>query len=102
MRRRRAEVAALGAARFGYEASSFFDTQGGPPRVGQFFLLFDPAKFAGDAFLPRVEALCAAILAEQGTRLPGTRRLALRAKAAADGLTIPDALHAELARRAAG
>ncbi len=81
MRRWRTDAAALGAALFGYEASSFFDTQGG---------------------LPRVEALCAAILAEQGTRLPGARRLALRAKAAAEGLAIPDPLHAELARRAAG
>ena len=95
-------AAALTGARFGFEASSFFDAAGGPPRVGQFFLLLDPACFAGDAFLPRVEALCAAILAEPGTRLPGERRLKLRAQAAAEGIEVPEKLHAELARRAGG
>jgi (2R)-3-sulfolactate dehydrogenase (NADP+) len=93
-------AAALTGARFGFEASSFFDTEGGPPRVGQFFLLLDPARFAGEAFLARVEALCAAILAQPGTRLPGERRFRLRAKAASEGVDIPDALHADLRKRA--
>ncbi|MBL8571831.1 MAG: Ldh family oxidoreductase [Phreatobacter sp.] len=93
-------AAALTGANFGYEASSFFDDKGGPPRVGQFFLLIDPGKFAGDGFGARVEVLAQAILTESGTRLPGERRLKLRAKAQADGIEIPDALHADLVKRA--
>ncbi len=95
-------AAALTGAQFGYEASSFFDDQGGPPRVGQFFLLIDPEKFAGDGFGARVEMLCTAILGEAGTRIPGERRLKLRAKAQEEGIAIPDALHAELVKRAGG
>lgn len=92
--------AALTASNFGYEASSFFDDKGGPPRVGQFFLLIDPGKFAGDGFGARVEVLAQAILAESGTRIPGERRLKLRAKAQAEGIEIPDTLHADLLKRA--
>ena len=92
-------AAALTGAQFGFEASSFFDSAGGPPRVGQFFLLLDPARFAGEGFGARVEALCGAILAQPGTRLPGDRRLAARARAVSEGVEIPEALHAELVAR---
>ena len=92
-------AAALTGAHFGFEASSFFDAKGPPPRVGQFFVLIDPRRFAGDGFAGRVERLCATILAEAGTRLPGDRRLELRARAAKDGIAVPDALYAELLRR---
>ncbi|MFM7346351.1 MAG: Ldh family oxidoreductase [Tagaea sp.] len=94
-------AAALSASNFGYEASSFFDAKGPPPRVGQFFLLIDPAKFAGPAFGPRVEALLGAIAAQPGTRLPGERRLKLRAAAAKDGIKVPADLLADLEKRAA-
>lgn len=93
-------AAALSASNFGYEASSFFDAKGPPPRVGQFFLLIDPAKFAGPAFGARVEALLGAIAAQAGTRLPGERRLKLRASAAKDGIKVPADLLAELEKRA--
>ncbi|HSE77595.1 MAG TPA: Ldh family oxidoreductase [Alphaproteobacteria bacterium] len=93
-------AAALTGARFGYEASSFFDAKGPPPRVGQFFLIFDPIRFVGHGFAQRVAELANAILAQPGARLPGERRLKLRAKAAVDGLVIPDALYDELVRRA--
>ena len=93
-------AAALTGAHFGYEASSFFDDKGGPPRVGQFFVVIDPGKFIGEGFGARVETLCAAILGEAGTRIPGERRLELRARAHAEGIEIPDALHAELVKRA--
>lgn len=93
-------AAALTGANFGYEASSFFDDKGGPPRVGQFFLVIDPGKFAGEGFGGRVEVLAQAILAESGARIPGERRLKLRAKAQAEGIEIPDALHGDLVKRA--
>jgi (2R)-3-sulfolactate dehydrogenase (NADP+) len=92
--------AALTGANFGYQASSFFDAKGPPPRVGQFFLLIDPGRF-GAGFPARVGTLAAAVLAQPGTRLPGDRRLAARAKAARDGVVIPDALARELEMRAA-
>jgi (2R)-3-sulfolactate dehydrogenase (NADP+) len=91
--------AALTGAHFGYQASSFFDAKGPPPRVGQFFLVIDPGRF-GAGFPARVGTLAAAILAQPGTRLPGDRRLAARAKAARDGVVIPDALARELETRA--
>lgn len=94
-------AAGLTASHFGFEASSFFSAEGEPPRVGQFFLVIDPAAFAGDraAFLARVEALVAAILEQDGTRLPGSRRLKNRAQADADGLDVDAALYADLKAR---
>lgn len=92
-------AAALTASNFGYEASSFFDDKGPPPRVGQFFLVIDPARFGGDAFATRVAALVGAIQAQPGTRLPGDRRLESRQKAQG-GISITDNLHAELVSRA--
>jgi (2R)-3-sulfolactate dehydrogenase (NADP+) len=93
-------AAALTGAHFGFEASSFFDAEGPPPRVGQLLLVIDPSFAAG--FGDRVEALCAAILGDAGTRLPGDRRLATRARLSRDGIAVPDALVAELRHRAAG
>jgi (2R)-3-sulfolactate dehydrogenase (NADP+) len=95
-------AAALTASNFGYEASSFFDDKGPPPRVGQFFLIIDPARFGGDAFATRVATLVAVIQAQPGTRLPGDRRLDARKKAQAGGISITDNLHAELVKRASG
>jgi len=85
-------AAALTGAQFGFEASSFFDADGPPPAVGQFLLAIDPAGFSGGAFADRLEALLAAILAQEGTRIPGTKRLANRAKCAAEGLAVDAAL----------
>lgn len=94
-------AAALTRSHFGFEASSFFEAEGPPPQVGQLFLLLDPAPFGGAAVLARIEVLCAAMLAEEGVRLPGDRRLASRARLARDGIALPAALHRELLRRAA-
>jgi (2R)-3-sulfolactate dehydrogenase (NADP+) len=87
-------AAALTGANFAAEASSFFDDQGPPPGVGQCLIAIDPTPFA-DGFLDRLEILLGAIEAEPGARLPGSRRLALRQKAAG-GITVPDALHGRL------
>ncbi len=89
-------AAALTGARFGFEASSFFTAEGEPPAVGQFLIAIDPRVFSGDAFTQRLEDLIGAILEQQGTRLPGARRLAQRAESARDGLVIPAALYDEL------
>jgi (2R)-3-sulfolactate dehydrogenase (NADP+) len=92
--------AALTGAHFGYEASSFFDAKGPPPRIGQFFFVIDPMRFGGMGFAARVGELGKAILDQPGTRLPGERRLKLRAKAEAEGITVPPELLADLQRRA--
>ena len=89
-------AAALTGARFGFEASSFFTAEGEPPAVGQFLIAIDPRIFSGDAVPGRLEALVGAILQQNGTRLPGTRRLALRKASARDGVSIPASLHDQL------
>jgi (2R)-3-sulfolactate dehydrogenase (NADP+) len=96
-------VTALTGAAFGFEASSFFVDEGNRPRLGQAFLVVDPDALAGRAvYLERVETLVAAMLDDAGVRLPGARRDALALRAAAEGLEIPDALHAQLKALADG
>lgn len=85
----------LAGGNFGYEMSSFFTAEGGPPRNAQFLLAIDPAPFSRGTFLERLEDMAQAIAA-QGARLPGTRRLGARETAAKDGVLLPAALHAQL------
>ncbi len=88
---------ALTGAAFGFEADSFFVDEGNRPRLGHALLAVDPGALAGQAvFLDRVETLVAAMLEDPGVRLPGSRRAALAATAAAEGLQVPDALLAQL------
>jgi (2R)-3-sulfolactate dehydrogenase (NADP+) len=82
-------AAALTGANFAAEASSFFDDQGPPPGVGQCLIAIDPGPFSDGRFLDRLEVLLGAIEDEPGARLPGARRLALRRKAAAEGIEVP-------------
>ncbi|MFO1324738.1 MAG: Ldh family oxidoreductase [Burkholderiales bacterium] len=94
---------ALTGAALGFEADSFFVDAGNQPRIGQAFLVIDPDALAGrDRYFERVETLIAAMLADDGVRLPGARRDALAAKAAKDGIEIPQTLVDELTRLAAG
>ena len=86
-------VTAVIGANFGFEASSFFVDEGNRPGIGQAFIVIDPGALAGrDGFLSRVEVLVAEMQRDDGVRLPGARREALRLKALADGLDVPDAL----------
>ena len=93
---------ALTGAAFGFEADSFFVDEGNRPRIGQAFLVIDPAALAGrELFFSRIETLVAAMLAEEGVRLPGYRRSAIANASARDGVEIPAALMADLERLAA-
>jgi (2R)-3-sulfolactate dehydrogenase (NADP+) len=93
---------ALTGAAFGFEADSFFEDAGNQPRLGQALLVVDPGALAGtDAFAARIETFVAAMAAEEGVRLPGSRRDALTARAAANGVEIPDVLHQRLLALAA-
>ncbi len=93
--------ALLTGSNCGFEAGSFFTAEGPPPRVGQFFFVLAPERFAGQGFAERVEDLAAAILEQPGTRLPGQRRFEHRARARQQGVEIPDALYGDLEKRAA-
>lgn len=55
----------------------------------------------GEVFAERVETLVAAMLADDGVRLPGARRYALARKAASEGLNVADATLAQM-RKLAG
>jgi len=93
-------VALTGAA-FSFEADSFFTDAGNRPRIGQAFLVIDPGALAGrEVFFERIETLIAAMLADEGVRLPGQRRDQLAAASEA-GIEVSDAIIAELAHLAA-
>jgi len=83
-------AAGLTGANFAADASSFLDDKGPPPGTGQLIIAFDPAALGGTP--EHVAQLAASIETQPGTRLPGSRRLAARRKAAADGLQLNDAL----------
>ena len=85
-------------ANFGFEASSFFVDEGNRPGLGQAFVLIDPGALAGrERYLDRIEVLVAEMLRDDGVRLPGARREALRRQAEANGIEVPDALLAQWA-----
>jgi len=86
-------VTALIGANFGFEASSFFVDEGNRPGIGQAFIVIDPGALAGNAgYLSRVEVLVAEMMSDDGVRLPGARREALRARALEEGIVVADAL----------
>ena len=85
-------VTALIGASFGFEASSFFVEEGNRPRIGQAFVVVDPGALAGaTAYFERVEVLVAEMLKDDGVRLPGARREALRRRAQQEGIAVPQA-----------
>ncbi|HSC93984.1 MAG TPA: Ldh family oxidoreductase [Burkholderiales bacterium] len=88
-------VALTGAA-FSFENDSYFEP-GGKPRIGHAVIAIDPDALAGaDSYSSRLEVLISRMLAEDGVRLPGTRRQQAAVRARADGIEISDALLAEL------
>jgi (2R)-3-sulfolactate dehydrogenase (NADP+) len=89
-------AAGLTGANFAAEASSFLDTEGPPPGTGQLIICFAAEAFGGTGVDARFAVLAASIEQQPGARLPGTRRLAARRKAAAEGLLIAEALLAEI------
>ncbi len=90
---------AITSSSFAYEASSFFDTKGGPPNIGQFFVIIDPF-IMNNGFFERIDDLVGFMLAQDGVQLPGDRRYKLREKLKKEGINIPDVLYEELIIRA--
>lgn len=94
-------AASLTGAHHGFEASSFFSAEGPAPAVGQLLIAIDPGPLSAGSFAARLEILIAAIEGQEGTRLPGDRRLAARA-AAQDGIAVPQPLFDEVRALAGG
>ena len=89
--------AALTGAALAIEASSLFTPEGPAPRLGQSFLVMNPAASAGANFVDRVEQLLAYINDQPGTRLPGDRRIGLSQQARqSNSIDLPDDLLKEL------
>ncbi|MGE0713870.1 MAG: Ldh family oxidoreductase [Alphaproteobacteria bacterium] len=98
-------AAGLTGGTYGYEAGSFFTADGPKPRIGHLLIAIDPIRLGaggadGGDFATRAATLLERATGEPGVRLPGDRRLAARAKAAAVGVDVPDALATDLRRRA--
>jgi len=88
---------ALTGANFGYEADPLYDDTGNEPRLGQVFILIDPQALAGQqTYFNRLEDLIAAMLEDDGVRLPGARRHDLANTAQEQGITVPDSLLAQM------
>lgn len=70
-------AAGLTGSNFSFQASSFGDTEGGPPRTGQFIIAISPDTF-GPGFADRLEVMLSAVKSTPKVRLPGERRLSAR------------------------
>ncbi|MEL6966187.1 MAG: Ldh family oxidoreductase [Pseudomonadota bacterium] len=89
-------AASLTGANTAAEASSFFDAEGPAPGVGQTLIVIDPACIGGDAAVARIGALLATIDGQDGARIPGARRKALREEYRRDGVDVDDGLLKEI------
>lgn len=88
---------ALTGAALSHEVASMHTNEGPPLRLGQSFIAVDPGALAGsEVYFERVETLVAAILADEGVRLPGDRRHALASRAEHDGVEIDADLEQQL------
>ena len=87
-------VGPLIGERCSFEAAAADNKDGGPPRGGELLIAMDPTKF-GNSEDPYAHAdrLFEALLAQEGTRLPGDRRARNREISAAEGVNIPQSLY---------
>ena len=88
--------AALAGAHRGPQMASFMDNDGKTIGCGQFFIAIDPDAFSGGAFAKQVTALAKSITAQEGARLPNSRRAANQKRLAKEGLPIERGLYERL------
>lgn len=81
-------AATITGSNYSYEATSFFDGEGDPPAVGQFMIALNPNGGLGALFADRLKELIGEIEAQEGVRLPGSRRFDARLKCANYGVFI--------------
>jgi (2R)-3-sulfolactate dehydrogenase (NADP+) len=86
-------AACLTGATPGIEASTFGTNAGGPPKTGQCFIAINPAATSGGAFAARIATVISALTAEDGARLPGARKAAVRAASKHQGVTVDRGLY---------
>jgi delta1-piperideine-2-carboxylate reductase len=79
-----------------WEAGEADNGDGGPATGGELILALDPTRFGAADAIERGERLFADLLAMEGTRLPGDRRIAARRRTPAEGTEIPARLHATI------
>ncbi len=81
-------AAAVTGARFSRAAGSLTEVDHEHAGIGQCLIAIDPEPLAGPGFRQRIEALCEALLADPGVRLPGMRRAENRLSAARHGVDV--------------
>lgn len=80
---------ALTGAALSHEVASMHTPDGPPLQLGQAFLAIDPGALAGnDVYFERIETLIAAMLQDEGVRLPGDRRHTLVTRAVKEGVEV--------------
>ena len=90
---------------FSYQSSERDTIKSGAPFGGEFIIAIDPSVCASAGSsesmvntnpLAHAEELFSNILQQDGTRLPGERRIKARERITADGISIPLALHQQI------
>lgn len=84
-------TACLAGGNLGTQASSFAGEDGGPPSTGQFFIALDPKKFNPN-YTNSIKSLIDSIRAQEGARLPGSKRQAAFQKNQNQEIEISDQL----------
>ena len=78
---------------FSVEQAAADNGDGGPTIGGEFLIAIDPVRLSGsDGVLDHAEKLFAAVLEQEGTRLPSDRRYRNRITTAAEGVDVPTQL----------
>ena len=86
-------VAGLTGMDFSFQAQKNDNNDGGPPNGGEFMLAIDPNRFGdADNWLQHSESFLERLAGMEGAHMPGNRRYANRAKSAAEGIAVSDAL----------
>ncbi len=88
-------AAGLSGGEFSFEAADNYTADNGPSKAGHLIIALDPQLFH-DQFSDRVELLFRTMLAENGTRLPGDRRLQYRQRTPIECVSIPRPLYEEI------
>ena len=79
-----------------FEAGEQDNADGSAATGGELILALDPARFGGDDAIDHGERLFARMLAQEGVRLPGDRRLIARSETPESGIEVPMVLHEKI------
>ncbi|MFQ5566270.1 MAG: Ldh family oxidoreductase, partial [Paracoccaceae bacterium] len=85
-----------------FEAGEQDNADGGAATGGELILALDPARFGAEDAVGHGERLFERMLALEGVRLPGDRRLIARAETPAAGIEVPRVLHEKIEELRAG